>query len=237
MTRAGTPPATTKAGSGLVTTAPAPTTVPSPTSAITTAALPIQAPAPIVTMMQPTVLPAPAGVGAVLGAVSNANMFRDMSGLAGTQDLAKSGISGTTTAANEAGQITSANLKTEAQKAVAMGQIAADIAKSIMSYAAGQAKQNPSQTGGNINYGQDMDKRGVPGPDGSTGQGGNEKSQANPIDPGIIMKSGGPTDVLTALGGGGGAEAGAGEGAAAGAGAGALDAGALEEGAALAVLA
>src|SRR5438093_607470 len=49
ITRAGTPAAITSAGSGRVTTAPAPTTVPLPTSARTTALLPIQAPAPICT--------------------------------------------------------------------------------------------------------------------------------------------------------------------------------------------
>jgi hypothetical protein len=42
-------------------------------------------------------------------------------------------MEGTLQAATEAGQITSANLRTEAQKAVAMGQIAADLVKSLYS--------------------------------------------------------------------------------------------------------
>src|SRR5439155_20715718 len=46
-TRAGTPAANTRAGIGLVTTAPAPTTESQPTSAMMTAPLPIQVPAPM----------------------------------------------------------------------------------------------------------------------------------------------------------------------------------------------
>lgn len=49
MIFAGMPAAITRAGSGLVTTEPAPTMLPAPTSASTIAPLPIQAPAPIVT--------------------------------------------------------------------------------------------------------------------------------------------------------------------------------------------
>ena len=45
--RAGTPAATTRSGSGRVTTAPAPTMVSRPTSARTMALLPIQVPAPM----------------------------------------------------------------------------------------------------------------------------------------------------------------------------------------------
>jgi hypothetical protein len=50
MTRAGTPPTIVRGGTGLVTTAPAPTMASSPTSAITTALLPIHVPRPIRTM-------------------------------------------------------------------------------------------------------------------------------------------------------------------------------------------
>src|SRR5919197_712010 len=46
-TRAGTPAATTRSGTGRVTTAPAPTIESRPTSAMTMAAVPIQAPAPM----------------------------------------------------------------------------------------------------------------------------------------------------------------------------------------------
>jgi hypothetical protein len=40
--------------------------------------------APVLNLMGPTQLPDPAGLSAVLGALANGNMFRDMSGLAGT---------------------------------------------------------------------------------------------------------------------------------------------------------
>lgn len=133
---------------------------------------------PIVGMMTPTALPNPAGVGAVLGAVSSGNMFRDMSGLAGTQALSQAGMTGTLQAATSAGQLASANMQTEAQKSVAMGQIAADLVKSLMGAPGGgggtaqvgskSAVGGISATGANINHGQSLDSRGVPVP-GSSG--------------------------------------------------------------------
>ena len=128
---------------------------------------------PVLNIVNPTSLPAPAGVGAVLDAVSNGAMFRDMSGLAGTQGLVRAGMEGTLQAATDAGQIASANMRTEAQKSVAMGQIAADIVKSMMGGGAsgGGATQGISAEGARINHARSMDERGVPVPSGAPGKG------------------------------------------------------------------
>lgn len=118
---------------------------------------------PVLNITNPTSLPDPTGVGAVLGAIATSNMFRDMSGLAGTQGLVQAGMHETTQAATDAGQLASANMRTEAQKSVAMAQVAADIIKSI--YGGGKGggggggSAGISGAGAMINHGRDMDQR------------------------------------------------------------------------------
>ncbi|GLU51675.1 hypothetical protein [Dyadobacter frigoris] len=122
---------------------------------------------PVLNIVNPTTLPTGSDLGSILSAVSNGNMFRDMSGLAGTQGLVKAGMEGTLQAATESGQLTSANMKTQAQKAVSMAQIAADLAKSIVSAATGvpagggSSVQGISGDGAKINHAKNMDDRGV----------------------------------------------------------------------------
>lgn len=117
---------------------------------------------PVLNIVNPTSLPDPAGLAAVLNAVSNGNMFRDMSGLAGTQGLVQAGMSGTLQAATEAGQLASENMRTSAQKSVAMAQVAADIIKSVMgAKGGGGSVQGISGDGARINHGRDLDARGV----------------------------------------------------------------------------
>jgi hypothetical protein len=114
---------------------------------------------PVLNIVNPQNLPNPAGLGAAFGALATPNMFRDMSGLAGTQNLVQSGMQETLQAATDAGQITSANLRTEAQKSVAMAQVAADIVKSVMGGGgSSSASQSVSGAGAMINHGKSMDK-------------------------------------------------------------------------------
>lgn len=126
--------------------------------------------APVLNIVNPTALPDPAGLSAALSALASANMFRDMSGLAGTQALAQAGSAGTLAAATEAGRIASANLKTVTDQAVAMGQAAADMWKVAQASkskggggGAGSAGSGSSISadGARINHGRDMDERGV----------------------------------------------------------------------------
>jgi hypothetical protein len=137
--------------------------------------------APVLNVSSPSTLPDPSGLAAILGAIANGNMFRDMSGLAGTQGLVTAGMQGTLQAANQAGQIASANMRTEAQKAIAMGQIAADLAKAFLGVpSTGGSGQGISGQGAKINQGQSMDSRGVsPGGTRSSGAGGGLNGRGN----------------------------------------------------------
>lgn len=127
---------------------------------------------PGVTIVNPTQLPDPAGLAAVIGAVQNGNMFRDMSGLAGTQAAMTAAIQ----AAGQAGQQAGANATTgmtgaqtqatamhgaQTQKDIEQMKIAGDIAKaSIGVPPVGKDKvEGISGDGARINHGRDMDQR------------------------------------------------------------------------------
>lgn len=120
---------------------------------------PGQLSSPLLNIVNPTSLPDPTGISSGLNALTSANLFRDMSGLAGTQTLAELAASGTLSAATSAGELASANLKTEAEKAVAMGQIASDIAKTAMGIPPTGGNSGISGDGAKINHGKDMDDR------------------------------------------------------------------------------
>lgn len=157
--------------------------------------MPGQLGAPVVNMVNPPALPDPTGVGAVLNTLAQGQMFRDMSGTAGTQAMAQAGQQGAVAAATDAAQIMSANMRTQAQKAVAMGQIAADIVKSVVGMGGGSgASQTVSAEGARIAHGQDMDRRGVPaggasGPGPATGATGSS-ARGGPGSTGTIQQPG-----------------------------------------------
>jgi hypothetical protein len=128
--------------------------------------MPGQLGAPVVNVQPVTPLPEPAGLAAVLGALASANLFRDMSGLAGTQAAAQAASSGTLNAATEAGRIASANYQAATNQATEMGKAAADMWKVLKSRASssGSGKQSTdSHHGAMINQGRDMDRRGLTG--------------------------------------------------------------------------
>jgi hypothetical protein len=126
--------------------------------------------APVVSMMSPSAVPDPAGLSAVLGAIASGNMFRDMSGLAGTQAMAGAASAGTLTAATEAGRIASENFKAATQQATEMAKTAADLWKVWKSSgngtsgsggSGGPGSGGISGDGARINQGRDLDRRGV----------------------------------------------------------------------------
>jgi len=130
---------------------------------------PGQLSAPVLNIVNPTNLPDPTGIGAAFNALATMN-FRDMSGLAGTQGLVKAASEGTLDAATEAGRLASENMKTEAQKAVAMGQIAADVAKAAIAASANSKAKDPktamagiSRDGAMMNKGKQMDAEAAQG--------------------------------------------------------------------------
>jgi hypothetical protein len=150
---------------------------------------------PLVNIVSPTALPDPAGLGAVLSAITNGNMFRDMSGLAATVGLAQAGLQATSEGAGRAGAQAGANLVTAAQKEIEMAKTAVAAMQAMMGNPNGQAGSagNISQQGALINHGRNMDSRGVTGagvpaatsPHGAAGSGGTG-GVADAADPGGI---------------------------------------------------
>ena len=126
--------------------------------------------APVLGISAPTVLPEPAGLSAALSALANGSMFRDMAGLAGTQDVAKDASAGTLDAATEAGRIASTNFQAATTQATEMGKAAANMFTAIKTGEAAKGREaGISGDGARINHGRDMDERGVTAGGGSGG--------------------------------------------------------------------
>lgn len=127
---------------------------------------------PLVNIVSPTSMPDPSGMAGVLAAIANGNMFRDMSGLAATTALARSGLETTSDASGRAGAQAGANLVTAAQKEVEMAKTAVAAMQAMMGNPNAQAGSgaNISQQGAMINHGRSLDARGTPTT--STGSGG-----------------------------------------------------------------
>lgn len=122
---------------------------------------PGQLSSPILNITNPTSLPEPTGVGAIISALQNGSMFRDMSGLASTAGLAQSLSANATSASTEAGRQAAANLAVAAQKDIEEKRIAAQLALAAMglpSASAGTPK-NISESGALLNTANAMDKK------------------------------------------------------------------------------
>lgn len=155
--------------------------------------------APVLNIMNPTALPDPTGVGAILNAVQNGSMFRDMAGLASTAALAQALGSNSTTAGVEAGKQAAANLVVAAQKDIEEKKIAAQLALAAMGLPTANAgsTKNISEGGALLNTAREMDKQSPrtapsstsssPGNDGSTidGSGDNNSGMSDPTMPGV----------------------------------------------------
>lgn len=114
---------------------------------------------PVLNIVNPTSLPDPTGVGAIIGAVQNGNMFRDMSGLAATIGLAQATGANATSAASDAVRAASANLQAEAQRDVALRQIDAQTKSAVTSPSAmGGSPKNISEMGSLINAANAQDR-------------------------------------------------------------------------------
>ncbi len=116
---------------------------------------------PVLNIMNPTALPDPAGLGAALAALANGDIFRDLSGLEGTQTLAGSLSANSLTAATEAGKLASKNLATTAQLASAMGKNAVETLKIDKGAdpEAVKAKGGISGDGAKVNEGKKLDTK------------------------------------------------------------------------------
>jgi hypothetical protein len=143
--------------------------------------VPSQLGQPVLNIVNPPALPDPQGMGAILTAIQNGNMFRDMSGLAATIGLAQAALAG----ANQGAEAAAAQAGTNAAVAAELGAKVAEIAgKIVAAYLSGgaslgaggggssggliNAAKGNSKSGQVLNYARDMDNRGVP-PGGGNG--------------------------------------------------------------------
>lgn len=134
--------------------------------------------APLVNITPPAALPDPAGLAGTLAAIQNANLFRDMSGLADTIKLATETAKLSAAGATSVGSQASENLKTAVNADTERKKIAADLEKAKL----GKSLQdkNPTEAGAIINKEEGLKKKqeeaakknGGGGTSGSSGAGG-----------------------------------------------------------------
>lgn len=145
--------------------------------------LPGQLPQATLKVELPPDLPDPQGLAAILQAIQNGNMFRDMSGLNSTIGFAQSALSRAFDAARDAAAQAGENMKTAADiyKSAFGGQGSTMPGGATRQLPTGTTR-NPSETGALINQGKDMDDRGLkPGSNGSTAATGNETAAFNSV--------------------------------------------------------
>lgn len=178
---------------------------------------PGQLSAPIIGIQNPGSLPDPTGTAAVLSAIQNGSMFRDMSGLQATIGLAQAALQATASGASAAAQQAGTNQQNQLQATTERQRIAADMVKDLARTAASVytgglagggsggnlAGGNHSQDGAKINY---FDKNKEPAPAGGGSDGGGPATPA----------SGGSSGGASGGGGGGGSGGGSGGGGAGG---------------------
>lgn len=135
---------------------------------------------PIINITSPTSLPDPSGTAAILAAIQNGNMFRDMSGLQGTIGLAQAALEATSAGAAQAGEQAGTNMNNLLKANTERQRIAAEMITSLAKTAAGAftgglagggggiSPGNHSQDGAKINY---FDKTKTPAPAGASSNG------------------------------------------------------------------
>jgi hypothetical protein len=128
---------------------------------------------PVLNIVNPPALPDPQGMNAILAAIQNGTMFRDMSGLAATIGLAQAGLAGAEQGAGQAAAQAGDNAAVAAQLGAQVAEIAGKIIAAYLSgggslLAGGggggggiiSGKGGNSKTGSILNYARDMDARG-----------------------------------------------------------------------------
>ena len=108
---------------------------------------PGQLSAPVLSIQSPTALPDPTGIAAIINAVQNGNMFRDMSGMAQTAALARAALQASAQGATAVGEQAGQNLRTVMENNTERMRIAAAIASGVLrdwpEVAAGRAAARP----------------------------------------------------------------------------------------------
>jgi len=142
--------------------------------------VPGQLSAPVLNIVNPPSLPDPQGMGAILAAIQNGNMFRDMSGLAATIGLAQAGLAGAQQGATDAAAQAGKNAEVAAQFGAKLAETAAKVVAAYFtggaSLAGGGGVEGMaggiSGQGAKINQGEKLDqKRNAKDAGGSNGAG------------------------------------------------------------------
>ncbi|AWB44709.1 hypothetical protein DCC85_11105 [Paenibacillus sp. CAA11] len=138
---------------------------------------------PVIQITQPAPLPDPAGISAILTAIQNGNMFRDMSGLAATIGLAQAGLTAASAGASHAAGQAGTNMNTAAQYQIEMLKSLLPLITSAMgaTTGAGGGKTNISEDGAKYNEGKKIDEKNGKAPNaGEDGTGGSGQNGADP---------------------------------------------------------
>jgi hypothetical protein len=108
---------------------------------------------PIINITSPTALPDPTGTSAILAAIQNGNMFRDMSGLQATIGLTQAALQATSAGAATAGQQAGTNMNSLLQANTERRRIAAEMITSLARTAAAVYTGGAVSAGGGISGG------------------------------------------------------------------------------------
>lgn len=129
---------------------------------------------PVLNIVNPTALPDPAGLNALVRALQNGNMFRDMSGLASTIELAQATGDNVTSSASDAARMATASLQIAAQRDVEKERIAAQVLMSIYGTPGSTAgtPKNTSEMGALLNTAEARDQQNAQALGGGSGAGG-----------------------------------------------------------------
>ncbi|MCC5468520.1 hypothetical protein [Pelosinus baikalensis] len=116
---------------------------------------------PMVNIINPSNLPDPQGLGAVLNAVNNGNMFRDMSALAATIGLTQAGLNASTNSAGHAAEQAGSNMATAGNYQIEMIKAMLPFIGAAMGVpiVPNNASANISQAGAKVNHGAKLDKK------------------------------------------------------------------------------
>src|SRR5262249_35976746 len=150
---------------------------------------PGQLSSPVLSIQSPPALPDPTGIAAIINAVQNGNMFRDMSGLTRTAALAQAALQASAQGATAAGSQAAQTLATVMANNTERLRIAAQVATGGASGLGGgggtgsRPAKNVTEEGARLNYARDMDGRASGGGASVSGNGAGSSrgSSARPV--------------------------------------------------------
>lgn len=114
---------------------------------------------PVVNIQNSPSVPDPVGFIAAIQALSNGQLFRDMSGLVGTQQLAQALAQEATRASLTSQELASKNMATGAAAAASAPDFQKGAPTASDRWGTNHAPANPTVEGGRLNYGRDLDER------------------------------------------------------------------------------